>query len=635
LKVEKKAREFETGNKSYKFRIGEKFQNKAMWALINLYQDKIGTPVKEVISNARDANRENGKADHDIKITLTKKVFRVQDQGKGMSPELVEEVVTNFGASTKSHDNLSTGGFGIGFKSPLCRVNQFQVETIWNGKKYFYIVAKNGEDLELNLISETKCNEPTGTTVEIPMIEASSFGRNDELKRYGEAIAKTTKFWEVRPEIEFQGMDFELKDLPSMIKLDENIYRISKGVNSHRRHYWYKDNVTIVIDGLPYEYKGEHNLSVGSNIVLYFNTGDIQIHETRERIEPTKAQEKIILEKLKVVTNYDNKILKNKLTFEQYKKHAEFYSAVTFKNEHVSITNRGVYIDHRMYHWHKPYRYGSTPSAKADNKNANIPLGSTVYFNDIGEGVTKYAQRAKGLVTKTHENVYVLETKNDFLEKVFTFKNISELPMPERKKTVLPTDKIRVLQADQYGNAFYRTIKPNQTDFVYVNYKDETSRADYYFCRQDDRVLVKVPKKYLSTIEGLDNWVTLEEYKNSVKLTEKDKQTIKLRAMSKGNRSLYRLAESFTDTNLLEYVKMFKESNNSFDRHHTINAHSDLVYEYEKEITKQVREWNEKFTQLQKTIEKRFPLVYDSINKGDQVATTYIKAMINFEKETN
>jgi DNA topoisomerase VI subunit B len=81
-----------------------------------MYSDPIGSVVREITSNALDSHVVAGKADIPIRIelpTILCSEYRVIDYGLGMSPETVNEVFRNYGASTKRGSNDQIGGFGL------------------------------------------------------------------------------------------------------------------------------------------------------------------------------------------------------------------------------------------------------------------------------------------------------------------------------------------------------------------------------------------------------------------------------------------------------------------------------------------------------------------------------------------
>lgn len=81
--------------------------------LLNLYSDPIGSSVREYLSNAWDANKESG-TDKPIVVGLTKDKFFVQDYGKGMSPDFMNNGYCTIGHSTKRDSDQMIGAYGFG-----------------------------------------------------------------------------------------------------------------------------------------------------------------------------------------------------------------------------------------------------------------------------------------------------------------------------------------------------------------------------------------------------------------------------------------------------------------------------------------------------------------------------------------
>jgi len=263
MKLAKDETKKDFGHEKFEFRIDQKHQQKAILALINLYQNKIYTPVQEIICNARDAHREIGKPEHSFNIQVTDSQFIVRDFGSGISPDKAKNIFCSIGESTKTNDNTQTGGFGIGAKSPLAYTNQFEVVSYVNGIEYHYIIAKNGESLEMNLISESTSDLTNGTKVIIPI--KYSYDKKDFIN----AVKKTCTFWDKKP-----NFNHEIESA-SIIKADGingGYYKASDLFS----HY----SGIILVDGIPYNYRNYSN----RNQILTFNTGEIRLHETRERL---------------------------------------------------------------------------------------------------------------------------------------------------------------------------------------------------------------------------------------------------------------------------------------------------------------------------------------------------------------
>jgi DNA topoisomerase VI subunit B len=91
-----------------------------------MYKNKIGAVAREIASNSRDANREAGRGETPIAITiqieknglLAENTLSIsfKDNGIGISPERMDKIFLKYGSSTKRDTDEFTGGFGIGAK---------------------------------------------------------------------------------------------------------------------------------------------------------------------------------------------------------------------------------------------------------------------------------------------------------------------------------------------------------------------------------------------------------------------------------------------------------------------------------------------------------------------------------------
>jgi hypothetical protein len=626
MKLENDKKELELGYKSTKFRISEKFQIKAMWALINLYKDKIGTPVKEIISNARDANRENGKCDSDITINLSKTELTITDSGKGMSPELMENVVTDFGSSTKTGTNDLNGGFGIGLKSPLCRVNQFKINTIIDGIEYKYIVAKNGDDLALNLIEQTNTSKPTGTTVIIPLIQ-QGYDRDNEIDQFKRAVIRTVLFWDKKPRFNYE--------IPEITKYQptDNSYAFlnDNGVVTDTSFYFRQTGtVYAVIDGMYYPV-GESLKGLKTDVVITFKTGDIKIHETRERIEPTPEQKYMLLSKLADIQRKITEIGQVK-NVEDFLSKREYFSGLKFENNDVSLVNEYVNkLDIRKY------KKGRTKNVYCEGFTS-IEIGSTVYFTDVNEHINMTARRAKHYVSTTGNSVNIITVKNESLEKLLVYKNVSELPIPEAKKhgKSAPTS-INFFICRGSGYTFKNDasiVNLDRQKWLYIDFNAEFTREMVEFTEANGYILVKLSKSNIELVKKYKNIQSYNDYVSNYKL---DNDSINyfiksnLVQCSDKLRSLSTLLKDSDGEIILNHVN-YCDSLTYADRKYSFLV--SQAQELKAKYFGMIQSKNEKFTQAEKNIEKRFKLLYDAYSKGNEVFTEYVNAVVCYENST-
>lgn len=136
----------------------------------DIYSDPIGTVVREITSNAVDAQIEKGNVEDPVIVEIKGDYISIVDQGVGLSPDRFENMYSSYFASSKNTSNDEIGGFGIGAKSPLAYTDQFWVSTKNGGILYNYLIVKGEQAPEYVLLGTEKCDEnDTGTTVKVPI----------------------------------------------------------------------------------------------------------------------------------------------------------------------------------------------------------------------------------------------------------------------------------------------------------------------------------------------------------------------------------------------------------------------------------------------------------------------------------
>jgi DNA topoisomerase VI subunit B len=149
-----------------------KMTGKAFKALSDsLYQNKIGSIVRELSCNALDSHKEANRAEIPFEIHLPsvyEPVFYVKDFGMGMAPSMIEQVYTTYFESTKDTSNDSIGGFGLGSKSSFSYATSFNVISVYDGTKYFYSAMIGEDDVPtIALFNEEATDEVNGVTIEM------------------------------------------------------------------------------------------------------------------------------------------------------------------------------------------------------------------------------------------------------------------------------------------------------------------------------------------------------------------------------------------------------------------------------------------------------------------------------------
>lgn len=156
----------------------------------NLYTNPLTASIREIVSNAYDANNEaleiekskkltdkSGLQDFssayvkekEVVITLMEDRVRIRDYGVGLSEERIKKVYTFIGNSTKRTSDTQIGAFGIGRLAPLALNRKFIVENFYNGTKTVYCVFL--DEVGIPSMAEwaiEKCpSEPNGLAVNL------------------------------------------------------------------------------------------------------------------------------------------------------------------------------------------------------------------------------------------------------------------------------------------------------------------------------------------------------------------------------------------------------------------------------------------------------------------------------------
>lgn len=143
-----------------------------------MYTNKLTAVIREIFTNAVDANVEAGRPNHPVDITLPAIIplepqsnqLIIRDYGIGISPERAQGFFT-FMTSTKRGDNIQCGGYGLGSKSPYAIASQFTVTTIHDGIEYIYACSLNNGMPTAALLNSRPSNDSSGTRVAIPIVE--------------------------------------------------------------------------------------------------------------------------------------------------------------------------------------------------------------------------------------------------------------------------------------------------------------------------------------------------------------------------------------------------------------------------------------------------------------------------------
>ena len=161
-----------------------------------LYQDKAGSLVREISTNAYDGHIMAGKKDVPFEIHLPDNFepwFSVRDFGVGLSPSDIETVFTKYFESTKDQSNDTVGAFGLGAKTPFAYTDQFTVTSIYGGVKTIYSAFIDGSGIpsiaEMHSEESDECN---GVEIKVAV-------KPQDFNLFRNAVSVQLRYFEVKP----------------------------------------------------------------------------------------------------------------------------------------------------------------------------------------------------------------------------------------------------------------------------------------------------------------------------------------------------------------------------------------------------------------------------------------------------
>lgn len=265
-----------------------------------IYADPKRAIVQEYLSNARDANREAGRANIPVRMRFPgggDSDMVISDDGIGINPDRMRNVFTHFGKSTKTGSNSQTGGFGLGCKSAFAVTDSFQVETVWEdseGQRWqaAYLMAIGAESKNQWTTLYTRkvpSTEPTGTSIRIPIDQ-------DEAEEYCNAAEDVTYYWG-HPLVKNSVFPVILHYRTGSPILAPDFEKVREG-DKYSADEASRKRPGVILDGIQYALRSERMLAHGldnrhfhlvRNCALFFSIGELMVTATREDLDYSSA----------------------------------------------------------------------------------------------------------------------------------------------------------------------------------------------------------------------------------------------------------------------------------------------------------------------------------------------------------
>jgi DNA-directed RNA polymerase subunit RPC12/RpoP len=346
--------------------------------ILKLLRDKMYTnPIKaicrEISCNARDAHREVGKRSVPIEIHLPcvmDSTFRVKDYGPGISPERMQNVFILYGNSTKNQDNVQTGGFGLGAKTPFAYSDQFSVITttpeLWGEyecsdcnhtwmqkdsviecpncrsnnightpkkvhvKRNYIAYIDETERGKMREVSTELTDESCGTEIVLEV-------KKQDWEKFAADTVSVTKYWTVngepRPKLTGKSPAPVYSTNDDETLLEGVGWRLPK--NGGSDNYYYGRSSKAIVDGISYEvdndlFDSDDVTLLRKGLLFEFGVGVLTLTPQRESLQYDENTITEIKSRLESVRESVAKVIADRIaTAKNYREAVEIYREIS------------------------------------------------------------------------------------------------------------------------------------------------------------------------------------------------------------------------------------------------------------------------------------------------------------------
>jgi hypothetical protein len=459
-----------------------------------MYSNPILAICREISCNARDAHREVGKTDVPIIIHLPNRLelfYKIKDFGPGISPDRMSNIFIKYTASTKRDDNVQTGGFGLGAKTPFSYSDTFTILTNFEGVQYNYACFIDETKVgKLILLSSEPTTEGNGTEIIIPVKPA-------DCKTFAEWTEQATRHWDVKPT--FQGGSLTYQSVSKII--DGKNWMIGQSASSWQRE------IKLIIDGIEYPleisalktYADSKMIDASrGNIYLYFDVGELSLSASREQVyldKPTQHKIRMRLEKMAIeikanittkIDSFENLWLANVYYRSELKSafnNITFLGRLFWKGIELNF-NSSLDVKCPTFFFGKgkySKRYGTDPnkvSRSTGNSCIVFEANSELFINDLSlkEPTARHVKKAFEqnpslqliqviCLTDTVTEATLNTSINLNLMKP---RRLSEITKASSRAYTAPSSRLMVFQLDSYNYKFkhtsYSSIEEDEND---------------------------------------------------------------------------------------------------------------------------------------------------------------------------
>lgn len=269
----------------------------------NIYSDKILACVRELISNGFDEH---------VKFNIEKPVkvgirndedgysYFVRDYAKGLSEKDIREVFGSYANSTKTENNIQTGSYGLGSKSPMAYSDTFFVYSHFEGIKSTYSFVLGGDAQNISVghiykLDESPTNE-SGLEVIVPV-------KPNDVSAFAEKIRRFVSLSPYNISADILGQEI----LPIKPSFETKLGNYNMRVLKYSEYF--SDKLYFQMGGNTYKtesFLGSNGGKIKADhiIVIDIPIGDCSVTLSRESFEETAKNNEVFAEIETLLQNY-------------------------------------------------------------------------------------------------------------------------------------------------------------------------------------------------------------------------------------------------------------------------------------------------------------------------------------------
>ena len=615
----------------------------------NIYDNPRKALVKELLSNSIDAHVENNVT-RPIEITLPNafsNLLVIRDFGTGLSPEFMSTKYTLVGFSTRSEENTSLGGYGLGRLSPLAYTDVYYIDSYYNNvlNKYMLTVYDEGNKKKVSLLNmgEFVSDEPSGFKVSIP-IKEEDYSTIDSIVRdhckylhsqppliNGEPAKLVTKVLESKDGDWYITYAFEGCIVGLIGGMPNKLKSISEYAKCHSNENYSYNKLGLVI-----------NIPIGS--VTQTASKDIQKTKTTETTL-TKLFNKV---KSELITTYQNKL-------DTIDNLVEAIQLVAPLNSNIRFTLNWKSINLAPYYGVDVKQCDISKVKSSNNKNKKyyfddcgnyIPVSEylKVFINDLTNENQKIL--AEKLYHKFPGSLYIIsdikeENFNDLynfplLSSVISREELVEPPKPKKQPSTTVKKKVNTscvtayeLRYDPSLQTYCSTNKvrvpkePDRTEY-YIELTDSNKRLvcnNAYYNNQVQHTPIYLFES-LNKL-NLDVWVGFNVYlKQKIdSLLKKTPKLLEFIDLSENHSHLWEVLQCFKDIDDCDLKDLYLEINSIKLNKYTLNSEEVNLLQletYNQVVLNEIKLSNSLLTEYHK-LETKYPLIFKHYSRDKEL----------------